>query len=278
MNKPLAIIAGYGYLGQQIGKEFKAIGWDIIGLSRNNSTETRECDISDLNNLTKIANLLPQPKAVIHCASSDRGGGIEAYKKIYSNGCKNLTQAFPNTQLLYTSSTSVYGQIDGSVVTEETEAVPAAQTGEVLLAAEHTILEANGIIARLAGIYGPSRSFLLKKILQGQAIIEENGQRYLNQIHRDDAARAIVHLIQQEHRGQVFNISDGTPLKQKDCYIALAKKFDKPIPPSGPRDLTKKRGWTNKQISNKKLLSTNWTPHYPSFLHAADDILHTLTL
>ena len=42
--------------------------------------------------------------------------------------------------LLFTSSTSVYAQTDGSVVTEESPAIPDRETGSLLLAAETVTL------------------------------------------------------------------------------------------------------------------------------------------
>ena len=57
---------------------------------------------------------------------------------------------------------------------------------------------------------------------------------------------------------------------------ALSKIFSRPLPPSGPRDLNRKRGWTHKQVSNEKLRATGWQPEFPSFLDAAGLIAPTL--
>ena len=147
--------------------------------------------------------------------------------------------------------------------------------GVCLLEAESITLDAGGIVARLSGIYGPGRSVILKKFLSGEAVIEEDGRRFLNQIHRDDAARAIFHLATTRATG-VFNVSDSTPLSQLACYQALSEIFSRPLPPGGPRDLNRKRGWTHKQVSNAKLRATGWQPEFPSFLDAAGSIAATL--
>ena len=184
-------------------------------------------------------------------------------------------ERFPGIPLLFTSSTSVYAQTDGSVVTEESPAIPDRETGVLLLAAEQITLAAGGTVARLAGIYGPGRSVILKKFLNAEAIIEEDGRRFLNQIHRDDAARAIFHLATTRAAG-VFNVSDSTPLSQLACYEKLSEIFSRPLPPSGPRDLNRKRGWTHKQVSNAKLRATGWQPRFPSFIDAAESVAATL--
>ena len=56
-----------------------------------------------------------------------------AYRQIYLNGARNLLDRFAETNLLFTSSTSVYAQRDGSWVTEESETNPARETGWLLL-------------------------------------------------------------------------------------------------------------------------------------------------
>jgi nucleoside-diphosphate-sugar epimerase len=111
---------------------------------------------------------------------------------------------------------------------------------------------------------------LLRKFLSGEAVIEEDGRRFINQIHRDDAASAISHLLRMEPfpKGEIFNVADTVTLSQKQVYEGLAEIFGKEIPPSGPRDLDRKRGWTHKRVSNTKLLEAGWTPSFPSFLDA----------
>ncbi|NQX01580.1 sugar nucleotide-binding protein [bacterium] len=258
------LLIGQGYLGQAITHEFREQGWDVAATSLSGSDGTLVCDVG---NPAAVA-CLPVADFIVHCAASGRGGA-EAYQRVYVDGCRNLAETFPGVPLLFTSSTSVYGQADGSVVSEESPAIPDRETGQLLLEAEAVVLAAGGIVARLAGIYGPARSVILKKFLSGEAVIEEDGRRFLNQIHRDDAARAIFHLAGARATG-VFNVSDSTPLTQASCYEQLGKIFSRPLPPSGPRDLNRKRGWTHKQVSNEKLRATGWQPRYPSFIAAVE--------
>lgn len=267
------LLIGNGYLGQAITCEFRGHGWDVTTVSLTGGDGSISADIGDANETGK----LPAADFIVHCAASGRGGE-DAYQHVYVDGCRNLTTRFPGLPLLFTSSTSVYAQIDGSVVAEESATLPDRETGKLLLAAEKITLDAGGIVTRLGGIYGPGRSVILKKFLSGSAVIEDDGRRFLNQIHRDDAARAIFHLasLTLPPRGEIFNLCDSTPLTQVDCYQKLGGIFTHPLPPHGPRDLMRKRGWTHKQVSNQKLLSTGWQPKFPSFLDAAADLAETL--
>jgi nucleoside-diphosphate-sugar epimerase len=265
------LLIGYGYLGEAVAREFVAAGWDLVAASLRGGDGVLACDVSCAEDVAE----LPEADFIVHCAASGRGGA-EAYQRVYVEGCGNLAARFPGVPLLFTSSSSVYGQTDGSVVTEDSAAEPDRDTGRLLLAAEELVLGSGGIVARLAGIYGPQRSVILKKFLSGEAVIEEDGRRFLNQIHRDDAARAILHLAVSQRRGEIFNVSDSTPLSQRDCYETLSRLFGKPLPPSGPRDLNRKRGWTHKQVSNGKLRATGWGPQYPVFTDAALAVAETL--
>ncbi len=264
------LLVGHGYLGQAVAREFLTNGWDVIAVSRSGGPGLLACDVAD----PAAVGTLPVADFIIHCASSGRGGE-DAYRSVYRDGCRNLTNAFPGVPMLFTSSTSVFAQTDGSWVTEESPAAPDRGTGRVLLETERLVLDAGGAVARLSGIYGPGRSVILGKFLGGTAVVEDDGQRIINQIHRDDAARALFHLAKLRATG-VFNVSDSAPMAQIDCYRALAGLFGRPMPPSGPRDPNRKRGWTHKRVSNAKLIATGWNPQFPSFLDAASSIAETL--
>ena len=276
---PVLLLCGHGYLGQAISRDFLAGGWQVVALSRDGDPSGNPVEFScDLGSREQVAGLELSPDFIIHCASSGRGGA-EAYRTVYLDGCRHLLQRFPGIPLLFTSSTSVYAQTDGSDVTEESPARPDRETGRILRETEDVVLSQDGIVTRLAGIYGPGRSVILRKFLRGESVIEEDGRRYLNQIHRDDAAAALFHLAKTSGgKPGVYNVADSSPLSQLECFTALSELFQRPLPPSGPRDPDRKRGWTHKRVSNAKLRATGWEPRYPSFLDAAPIIASGLDL
>lgn len=261
------LLIGHGYLGAAVATRFRHAGWRVTSVSLNGGDGVLACDVA---NAAAVAGL-PATDAIVHCAASGRGGA-GAYQRVYVDGCKNLAETFPGVPLLFTSSTSVYGQTDGSSVTETSPTEPDRETGKLLLAAENIVLDAGGFVSRLSGIYGPARSVILRKFLAGEAVIEEDGRRFLNQIHRDDAAAAIHHLLTGQATPGVYNVSDSQPLAQRECYEAMARIFLLPVPPSGPRDLNRKRGWTHKRVSNEKLRVAGWVPTFPCFLDAIGSI------
>lgn len=272
------LLIGHGYLGQAITRGFRATGWQVTAVSLTGGTGVTACDVGDPD-FPAALGAMAAPDFIIHCAASGHGGAA-AYQHVYVDGCRHLLTAFPGVPLLFTSSSSVYAQTDGSVVTEQSPTVPARDTAKLLLDAEALTLAGGGMVARLSGIYGPGRSVILRKFLTGEAVIEDDGRRYLNQIHRDDAVGAIAHLASRAAlvRGEVFNVSDATPLSQFTCYQQLSGIFHRELPPCVPRDVTRKRGWTHKQVSSAKLQASGWHPQFPSFLDAVQAIAPTLEM
>jgi nucleoside-diphosphate-sugar epimerase len=287
---PRILIAGCGYVGEATADLFFAEGWEVEGWTASaESAErlkakpyaVRAVDLLDANALAASEK---QFDAVIHCASS-RGGTADDYRRVYLQGANNLAAAFPDALLVYTSSTSVYAQTDGGWVTEQSAAEPQRETGRVLRETEKFVLAHGGIVTRVAGIYGPGRSALLRKFLSGDAVLDPSSDRFSNQAHRDDIAAALLLLVRRYVRAprlqnshlRVFNVADGSPLPVRECYATLARLLHRPLPPESETALPRKRGNSNKRVSSAKLQALGWTPRYPDFGSAmAQSILPNL--
>ena len=270
------VIAGCGFTGLATARLFAGAGWEVVGVTHaaesaaalgGEAFRVIACDITDHAALAACGELRGA-EAVIHCASSGRGG-VEQYRAVYLDGARALGEVLAPGLLVFTSSTSVYAQTDGAWVTEESAAEPDRETGRVLRETEEWVIARNGLVTRLAGIYGPGRSVLLRKFFAGEAVIEGDGAKWINQVHRDDIASALVHLVTAQARG-IFNVNDDEPLTQRAVYEWLARRFAKLLPPSGPIDMNRKRGWTNKRVSNAKLRGLGWQARYPSFFAAVE--------
>jgi nucleoside-diphosphate-sugar epimerase len=273
---PRVLIAGCGYVGQAAVDLFHAAGWTVEGWRRSAESAARlsakpyavrEVDISQRAQVAQHAGMFD---AVIHCASSS-GGDPEMYRQVYLDGARNLLEIFPKSKTLFTSSTSVYAQRDGLWVTEESETKPIRETSRILLEAERVVLGRGGIVARLAGIYGPGRSALLSKFLAGTAILDPESDRFVNQVYRDDIASALFILVSRETEdAKIYNVVDDQPILQSECYHWLAQRLNRPLPPMGRSTQQRKRGDSNKRVSNAQLHSLGWTPQYPTFAQAME--------
>ena len=154
---PRLLVVGVGFLGLKLLELLQERKDDAWGLRRGNSNIARQilaCDITRPADLSNIASQLGKIDTVVHCASSGRGG-VEAYQKVFLEGTNLLLKILNPDKFLFVSSTSVYPQVDGSEVTEESEAIGTRETSKILLEAEHVVLEHGGTVVRCAGIYGP---------------------------------------------------------------------------------------------------------------------------
>ena len=276
---PRILIAGCGYVGQAAADLFHAAGWAVEGWTRSTESAARlsakpyplrDVDISRRGQVAECSPAAAGFDAVIHCASSS-GGDAEKYRRVYLDGARNLLERFPGSKVLFTSSTSVYAQRDSSWVTEESETKPTRETSRILLETERLVLSSGGIVARLAGIYGPGRSALLSKFLAGTAMIDQENDRFVNQVHRDDIAAALFLLLSREAEiAQIYNVVDDQPILQSECYRWLAQRLNRPLPPIGRSMQERKRGDSNKRVSNAKLRALGWTARYPTFPEAMD--------
>jgi nucleoside-diphosphate-sugar epimerase len=267
------VIAGCGFLGEAAAGLFLRAGWRVLGICASGESAGRlsakgiEGFAADISQRFDVPGGWERPEVVIHSASSGRGGP-DAYDRVYRAGMEELVAGFRPARVIFTGSTSVYGQASGVWVDEGSETFPPRETGEILLSAEKIALKAGGFVARLSGIYGPGRSVLLRKFLDRTATLEGGGDRWINQIHRDDGASALFHLATADAEAGVYNVCDNTPATQREVYRWIAACVGGSLPPDCPPEIGRKRGWTNKRVSNGKLRATGWAPRFPSYQDA----------
>lgn len=273
---PEVVIIGCGFLGEAAAALFSARGRRVLGLVRSPESlarlaaspfETALCDVTDDSSVGALTPRLRHVPVAIHAVSAG-GGGAAEYAALYRDGLKRVVSSWKPGRVIFVSSTSVYGQDDGSWVTEESPAEPPRETARILLEAERIALEAGGSVARLTGIYGPGRSHLLRNFLSGEAVLENGGERWINQIHRDDGAAALLRLANPDVSPGIHNVTDNTPATQREVYGWMADFFGKPLPPIGPPGLALRRGVTSKRVSNTKMRGLGWVLFYPSYRDA----------
>jgi nucleoside-diphosphate-sugar epimerase len=269
---PRILIVGCGYVGQATADLFHRAGWAVEGWTKSNTGTSKPYPIHaiDLTDAKQVHAREGNFDVIVHCAST-RGGDVDLYRRVYLNGARNLLETFATSTMLFSSSTSVYAQTNGERVTEESATEPRRQTGQILCETEELVLAHGGIVARLAGIYGPGRSALLKKFLAGNAVVDPESDRFINQVHRDDIAAALFILLDPRRQArQIYNVVDDQSIRLGECYRWLAKKLNRPLPPVEKSVGRGKRGESSKCVSNAKLRGLGWTPRYPTFAEAME--------
>jgi nucleoside-diphosphate-sugar epimerase len=276
------LIVGCGYVGVPLGAELVRQGHEVFGVRRSagGGDELAKAGIKPLTaDITKPEDLavLPEPfDWVVNCVSSTQGG-VEEYRQVYLQGTRNLVEWLAKTppkKFVYTSSTSVYGQTDGSPVKETSPTEPASETSRVLVETEKVLLEAAqqkklpAVILRVAGIYGPERGHLFLQYLKNEAKIPGQGERIINMIHRDDLITVIISALKNGRAGEIYNAVDDEPVAQIHFFRWLSETLGKWMPPfaTEPETAERKRALTNKKVQNRRLkMELGYQFKYPNF-------------
>jgi nucleoside-diphosphate-sugar epimerase len=278
-----ALIIGCGYVGIEAGSQLLRLGHTVSGLRRQAAAAADLAAAGirpltgDITDAASLVRLTPEFDWVVNCAAPTSGGGTEDYRRVYLEGTRNVCRWLAGTGILkyvYTSSTGVYGQNDGAWVDETCPAEPASPTGNVLVEAEQELMRAHresgfpAVVLRVAGIYGPGRGFYLRQLQNREARIEGTGARFINMVHRDDVAGAIITALEKGQPGALYNVCDEEPVSQAELYGWLAKRLGVPVPPSVPESGMGpgRRGVTNKRISSRRLREQlGYKFRYPTF-------------
>lgn len=279
------LIVGCGYVGFPLGVDLVAQGHEVFGLRRNAASEAEmlSAGIKPLfADITRPDELKKLPRGfdwVVNCVAA---GGAD-YREVYLTGTKNLLAWLapnPPKKFIYTSSTSVYAQDDGSQVKESSPTEPANENSKVLSETEKVLLAAShgssglsphqkfpAVILRVAGIYGPERGHLFYQFLKGEAQLDGDGTRILNMIHRDDVVGSIIAALKSGRAGEIYNAVDDEPVSQFTFFQWLAGTLGKDLPSRGPENPeARKRGATNKRVQNRKLkMELGYVFKHPNF-------------
>lgn len=117
-------------------------------------------------------------------------------------------------RFVYLSTTGVYGDHEGGLVSERTPAVPETDRARRRLAAEQLVLSwaqdhaVEAVILRVPGIYGPGR-LGTDRVRSGEPQLAEAEVGPGNRIHVDDLVEACILAAEPGAASGVFNVGDG---------------------------------------------------------------------
>ncbi len=268
------VVFGAGYVGGAIACEGVARGMHVAALTRN-ADKARELEAAGVR--VVVAELASDAwwreiggaDFVVNCVSAG-GRGLEGYRRSYVDGMQSVTAWLRERGgaegFVYTSSTSVYPQSGGVVVTEEmgNAAAPVDERTGALVEAERLALTGGACVLRLAGIYGPGRHALLDQLRAGARVLPGHGGGRLNLIHRDDAVAAIWAVLECGGAGgEVFNVCDDGAASRGQVVRWLAEKTGVAAPVFSGEGA---RGTLDRAISNAKIKTrTGWRPRFANF-------------
>jgi len=281
---PKRLVIGCGYLGSRAADRWRAAGDEVsaafaaagfrplvadLAAAKAPASEGRAAGASGAVPPAHLAALigLPPLDTVLFAVGYDRTS-TPSMREVYVDGLRNVLATLAESaqaaerigRFLYVSSTSVYGQSDGSWIDEESACQPTREGGRICLEAEGVLaahpLASRAVVLRLAGLYGPGRIPQREALLRGEPVASA-AEGFLNLIHVDDAASVALAAAAHPRPSPRYNVSDGHPVLRREYYAAAARLLGAPppcfIPPAGgtPKEA---RGEANRRIANGKML------------------------
>jgi nucleoside-diphosphate-sugar epimerase len=256
------LIVGCGYLGCRVAKRWLQQGHTVHALKRGREAELKALGIQPIHgDVRELLDVIALPPAgtVLYAVAPGRDEG-QTPDDVWLGGLGNVLGAFakrpPQPRLIFISSTSVYGQTDGEEIDESAPTQPREEAGQALLRAEGFLGREwpEAIILRFAAIYGPGRLLRSKAIQAGEPLVADP-EKWLNLIHVDDGANAVLAAEAHGKPGCIYNICDGQPVRRREFYSKMAEVLKVPPPrfilPSP--DALLPHETTNRRICNRRM-------------------------
>jgi nucleoside-diphosphate-sugar epimerase len=291
------LVVGAGWLGAEVAREAVALGMEAFTLQRTARAPVpgTTAVVGDVGTAAAAADVLGAlPGTVEHVVlamapSASRGDDYAAYPR-GAAGAVALAARLGARTLLYTSSTGVYGRLDGGVV-RETDPLPPAE-GRVgwlreaeahVLAAGDAGMVASAHVLRVAGLYGPERD-PARRLAAGNP----DDPRWMNLAWRGDVVSAVLgRLAGGRSGGHRWNCSDGVPVQLGAVVRALRGEPAAVTLPgwqegaqgggadAGPAG---RDGRGNQRVSAAALRDDGWTPTMPTVYHGLQALGHPVGL
>lgn len=227
------LVLGLGYTGQRLADQLLERDHVVVGTTTNPGEfeETRWSSLVRPFNLGK-----DRLDPLLEDAGWTNG---ESVSMVFTAGPPRLEDLDESLQLLedlvdqiapdrfrnvvYLSSTSVFGDRNGDWVDETAELDPVSRSGSLKMRSEQLLTdELDGvapILVRPGGIYGPGRNAGERYLSEDYELVG-NGEKWTNRIHVEDLAR-ICRLGCELEEPEILNAVDGNPVRLRELVEFL---------------------------------------------------------
>jgi nucleoside-diphosphate-sugar epimerase len=221
-------ILGCGWLGLPLAEKLISRKYHVLG-STTSVQKLKDLEkkgiqptLIELNpsfNIDANHEFLQSNYLIICFPPKLRNNGNEFYLSQINSLAENLNR-FKASKIIFTSSTSVYQNLNKTMTEEDVDKNHVLFKAEELLAHAIHENEKKLNILRLSGLMGydriPCKYFAGKKGL-------ETGENPVNYIHRDDVIGIITKLIEKDIWNETLNLTAPFHPKRKDVMLKCSK-------------------------------------------------------
>ncbi|MDC8832286.1 NAD-dependent epimerase/dehydratase family protein [Alteromonas gilva] len=228
-NSNKLLLCGCGWLGGYLASHF-ANSKQITGTTRSQdkAQQLQQEGVKALlfalgDNPDSLSAHSANSTVILNIPPGRRNTDLDGFTR---HMCELITALYrnqPPQQLIFISTTSVYGDQDGDITTGSPVA-PTTASGEAHVAIEQHIQQCapeNGYILRLAGLVGPDRHPV--KSLAGRTLSGAN--QVVNLVHVDDVVTTIGALMTQQPKQKLWHLSSSAHPMRGEYYPKMANQL-----------------------------------------------------
>jgi nucleoside-diphosphate-sugar epimerase len=239
IGKPRLLIVGCGDVGMRllplVRDRFRVFA---VTSQASRCAELRAAGavplVADLDRPASLLRLAQLAQTVVHLAPPPSEGSKDTHTR-------HLTAILPDhAQLVYVSTTGVYGDCGGALVDETRRVNPQSARAVRRVDAERVLRawarrsESHLSILRVPGIYAATR-LPIERLQKGTPALIPDEDVFTNHIHADDLANIIRHALFRSLPCRIYHAVDDSDMKMGDYFDAVADAFRLPRPPRLPR-------------------------------------------
>jgi nucleoside-diphosphate-sugar epimerase len=280
------LVVGAGDIGGQLAIKLVQSGHEVWGLRRSDKPIGQGVE-TIVGNVSEPETLLDIPSNIdilVYSVASPEFSQ-EGYHKYYYCGIRHVLHALKAQgqtprHAFFTSSSSVYHQMDASWVNEDSPTSPNSFAGKELLLAENAL--AKGYIpstsVRFPGIYGLGRNRMIEQARQG-GHCDPSPEVWTNRIHRDDCVGVLQFLIEKVLAGEgidnIYLASDSQPGTLYEILEWMKDRIGEVEPDYELPEATRR---ANRRCSNKRLIKAGYAFKFNDYQEGYEFVLQELGL
>ncbi len=250
-RKPRLLIVGCGDIGErvlrQLGSRYRVVALTSqpARMAALRRAGTRPL-LGNLDRPSTLGRLGALATRVLHLAPPP-GSGIDdartaaLLRALARGGCAR--------QIVYASTSGVYGDARGARFDETRAVAPATDRARRRVDAEQRLrwygrAFGTGVsLLRIPGIYAADRpgGAPRERVERGTPLLREADDVYTNHIHADDLARACIAALHRGRPQRAVHVSDDTEMKMGDYFDLVADLAGLPRAPRIARDAAHER-------------------------------------